>query len=54
MQNRYIIQLRTDLAYDVIDMTTGEVVSIWIDVQAAEIDRATRTIMSLRDAKRVA
>lgn len=50
MKTRYIIQLRTDPAYDVIDITTGEVVSIWNTVDAAEIDRATRHCMDIRDA----
>lgn len=52
MQNRYIIQLRTDPAFDVIDTTTGEVVSISDSEAAAQIDRHTRTVCDLRDARR--
>jgi hypothetical protein len=54
MQNRYIIQLRTDPAFDVIDTSTGTVVSIWNSAEAAEIDRAYRIHWDLRDARRAA
>lgn len=54
MAKRYIIQLRTDPAFDVIDTTTGQVVSVWNDAKAAEIDAATRLVMDLRDARRAA
>jgi hypothetical protein len=51
---KYIIQLRTDPAFDVIDTSTGEVVSIWNSEKAAEIDRNTRLVMDLREARRAA
>ena len=54
MQSKYIIQLRTDPAFDVIDTTTGQVVSVWNDAKAAEIDAATRLVMDLREARRAA
>jgi hypothetical protein len=54
MQKRYIIQLRTDPAFDVIDTTTGLVVSVWNSENAAAIDAATRLVIDLRDARRAA
>jgi hypothetical protein len=51
---KYIIQLRTDPAFDVIDTTTGQVVSVWNTAEAAEIDAATRVFLDLRDARRAA
>jgi hypothetical protein len=52
IQAKYIVQLRTDPAFDVIDTTTGQVVSVWNDVRAADIDAAERLVMDLRDAQR--
>jgi hypothetical protein len=54
MQNRYIIQLRTDPAFDVIDTTTGLVVSVWNTECAAEIDAAFRLVDDLRNTRRAA
>jgi hypothetical protein len=51
-QAKYIVQLRTDPAFDVIDTTTGEVVSVWNDTKAADIDAAERSVMDLREARR--
>jgi hypothetical protein len=51
-QSRYIVQLRTDPAFDVIDTTTGKVVSVWNDVEAAAIDANVRLVMDLCDARR--
>jgi hypothetical protein len=54
MPKRYIIQLRTDPAFDVIDTNTGLVVSVWNTEQAAAIDAATRLVIDLREARRAA
>jgi hypothetical protein len=51
-QAKYIVQLRTDPAFDVIDTTTGKVVSVWNDVTAADIDAAERLVMDLRATRR--
>lgn len=51
---KFIIQLRTDPAFDVINTSTGEVVSVWNTENAAAIDAAYRVLVDLREARRAA